>query len=286
MIVDEDALFFDCQGSELLGILAHNPGPAQVGVIVVVGGPQYRVGSHRQFSLLARALANSGYPCLRFDHRGIGDSEGEVRAFDELDEDICAAIDAFQVKKPEISRFVLWGLCDAASAILLYQARSRDSRIAGMVLLNPWVRSEATLATARIRGYYGQRFLDRDFWRKLLQGGINPMQSLGEYLRNLRLMGRQTADPTGFQEIMRVGLESFAQPVQIVLASEDLTAQEFFALCDRDSRWQKACAASNVQCASMSGADHTFSDRASRDTVTQLTIAWLDQSLKKPRGAF
>ena len=48
----------------------------------MVGGPQYRVGSHRQFTLMARAFAAAGYPVLRFDYRGIGDSEGESRGFE------------------------------------------------------------------------------------------------------------------------------------------------------------------------------------------------------------
>ena len=280
MRVTESAFFFECQGAQLLGLLSHSAPASDIGVIVVVGGPQYRVGSHRQFVLLARELANAGYPCLRFDHRGMGDSDGPPRSFDDLDADIGAVMHAFQTRMPQIRRFVLWGLCDAASAILMYRARSRDERIAGMVLLNPWVRSEATLASARVRSYYGNRLLNPEFWRKLLTGGINPMQSLGEYFGNLRAMGKGNAEGGGFVETMLKGLSSFSHPVRIILSSEDLTADEFRVLCERDARWKTACRASNVQIAHLSGADHTFSHRQWRDEVANLTIECLDAIAK------
>jgi len=60
--VEERAFTFSCQGSELVGI-AHLPAvEADRGVLIVVGGPQYRAGSHRQFLLLARELAREGVP--------------------------------------------------------------------------------------------------------------------------------------------------------------------------------------------------------------------------------
>ena len=63
----EEAFFFDCDGDALLGVLARPAEPSAVGVVIVVGGPQYRVGSHRHFVLLARRLATAGHPTLRFD---------------------------------------------------------------------------------------------------------------------------------------------------------------------------------------------------------------------------
>ena len=52
---DDRALAFRCGDDWLYGVLSM-PGtmPTQ-GVLIVVGGPQYRAGSHRQFTLLARS---------------------------------------------------------------------------------------------------------------------------------------------------------------------------------------------------------------------------------------
>lgn len=281
MNVSESAFFFDCKEAQLLGVLSSTGSASDIGLIVVVGGPQYRIGSHRQFTLLARVLASAGYPCLRFDHRGMGDSEGQPHACHDLDDDICAAIHAFQTRMPNIRRFVLWGLCDAASAVLIYRAHSKDERIVGMVLLNPWVRSEATLASARVRSYYGARLLSSDFWRKLFKGGINPLQSLREYFGSLRAMGKEDANAVGFLEAMLKGLSTFTHPVQIILSSEDLTANEFRVLCERDDRWGGVYRANNVRVAQIFGADHTFSSQAWRDEVAGITISYLD-AIAKP----
>src|SRR5262249_52771049 len=111
----ETAFAFTCRGDSLVAIYHQATGAPRRGVVIVVGGPQYRVGSHRQFVLLARALAESGIPVLRFDYRGMGDSEGEFTGFEAIDLDIAAAIDAFVARCPSLREIVLWGLCDAAS---------------------------------------------------------------------------------------------------------------------------------------------------------------------------
>ena len=70
----EQALVFDCAGERMLGIVAIPEAAQATGVLILVGGPQYRVGSHRQFLLLARRLATDGIAAMRFDFRGMGDS--------------------------------------------------------------------------------------------------------------------------------------------------------------------------------------------------------------------
>ncbi|MEO7385660.1 MAG: hydrolase 1, exosortase A system-associated, partial [Gammaproteobacteria bacterium] len=80
----ERVVTFTCEGDTLIGILHEALVPATRGVLIVVGGPQYRIGSHRQFVLLARDLARQGIPILRFDYRGMGDSDGRFRGFEHV----------------------------------------------------------------------------------------------------------------------------------------------------------------------------------------------------------
>ena len=171
----ERALIFDCGGETLVGVVsapqAADAVAADTGVLIVVGGPQYRVGSHRQFVMLARFLADNGVPCMRFDFRGMGDASGEARDFEALSDDIEAAIAAFARELPGLRRIVLWGLCDGASAICL--SLGGNPLVAGAVLLNPWVRTAETQARTMLKHYYLQRLLDPRFWRKLLGGGVN-----------------------------------------------------------------------------------------------------------------
>ena len=71
MNFEERALSLRCNDSWMYGILSLPEQAASRGVLIVVGGPQYRVGSHRQFTLLARHLASLRIPVLRFDCRGM-----------------------------------------------------------------------------------------------------------------------------------------------------------------------------------------------------------------------
>jgi exosortase A-associated hydrolase 1 len=120
MPYEERALGFPCGDDTLVGIATVPAAPSGRGVLIVVGGPQYRVGSHRQFPLLARHLAAHGIAAMRFDYRGMGDSDGEERDFESIREDIRAALDAFTEAVPGMRDIVLWGLCDGASAAAMY----------------------------------------------------------------------------------------------------------------------------------------------------------------------
>src|SRR6185503_16551502 len=128
---------FACGQDWLVGVITRPEKPHTRGVLIAVGGLQYRAGSHRQFVLLANDLAGQGHAVMRFDYRGMGDSTGEPRTFENVGEDLRSAIDHFLATVPEVTEVVVWGLCDAASAALFYS--HRDRRVAGIALLNPWV---------------------------------------------------------------------------------------------------------------------------------------------------
>ncbi|MEO7495060.1 MAG: hydrolase 1, exosortase A system-associated, partial [Massilia sp.] len=157
MHYEEKALSFACHGQQLIAIASLPATSSRRGVLIVVGGPQYRVGSHRQFALLARSLAEQGIPAMRFDYRGMGDSEGPMRSFEDVNADLRAAVDHFLASAPDMNEVVIWGLCDAASAALFYAAS--DDRVCGMVLVNPWVRTSGGFAKATLKHYYIDRLL-------------------------------------------------------------------------------------------------------------------------------
>ena len=68
----ENAFTYLVAEESVLGIVTMPERSNATGVLIAVGGPQYRLGCHRQFLLLARALAKAGYPVMRFDYRGMG----------------------------------------------------------------------------------------------------------------------------------------------------------------------------------------------------------------------
>jgi len=273
--MSEQAVVFPCSGAELLGLLCRPESPAKVGLLMVVGGPQYRVGSHRQFLLLARAVAQAGFPSLRFDVRGMGDSSGEAQQFDGISDDIAAACDAFFDTCPGLERIVLWGLCDAASASLIYRDRTKDVRIGGMVLLNPWARSAQTMAQTRVRHYYGQRLLSPGFWLGLVSGKVDVPGAVREFsgLLKAAIAKRQpaTSQPESFLQPMVRALSAFSGDTRMILSGNDYTAKEFLLwLAGLDDG--QALAKNIVH---LPDADHTFSCREWRQIVEGETVAHL-----------
>lgn len=278
--MSEVAIAFSCDSDTLVGVL-HRPDSDErnLGVLIVVGGPQYRVGSHRQFVLMARSLAASGYPVFRFDYRGMGDSTGEPRTFESVDEDIRAAVDAFMASTPGLQRVVLFGLCDAAAAVWMYCPR--DARLAGLILANPWVRTEAGEAKAFVRHYYLQRLLQRSFWAKAFSGSLSPIASARGVLAFLRqavtkTTGGAIADAEHFLDRMRRGAAAFAQPVLILISDRDLTAREFEDLVRNSEEWGELMARPNVEMSTVRDSDHTFSGREALEQATRIAQRWLN----------
>lgn len=274
----EEALMFDCRGERLVGILHPSPG-ADTAVVVVVGGPQYRAGSHRQFVLLARALAGAGYAVMRFDYRGMGDSSGVPQDFEHVGDDIACAIDALQQRLPGVRHVVLWGLCDGASAALMYCDDRRDPRVRGVCALNPWVRSEATLASTQLKHYYTRRLVSAQFWAKLLRGQVaaGALKELGRKLRAATTASSSSAEaaPADFRQRMARGWQGAGGRILLILSGNDYTAKEFIEHAGTDKTWRTLLAQPRVRRHTVDNADHTFSDEASRLAAERLTIEWL-----------
>lgn len=274
----ESAFIFDCADDELVGVitLPDDDAGGSLGVLVVVGGPQYRVGSHRQFVLLARQLAEAGLITMRFDCRGMGDATGEPPGFENIEADIRAAIDAFCARVPRIRRVVLWGLCDGASASCFYAAS--DERVAGVVLLNPWVRTPGGVARTYLKHYYLQRVTDPGFWKKLLVGGVSLGGAVGGLLRTARMAkapgrGATESGEEALPQRMARSLARSHKPFFIVLSGRDYVAREFEEAAARSDDWESLEFA--TQLARLTDADHTFSRGDWRRSVGALTAAWV-----------
>lgn len=271
----ESAVVFPCAGEQLVGVVTSPVTPgSEAGLVVIVGGPQYRVGSHRQFTLLTRALAEHDIPSIRFDYRGMGDSTGTERSFQDVGQDIRAAVDTF-VEQSGAKRVVLWGLCDGASAACFYAPT--DERVAGLVLLNPWVRTQASKARTYLRHYYWRRLFEADFWAKMLtvRGAI--VESVRSFFRFAGTASLGNQLPNDLSSTMAAGLMRAQRPALIVLSGDDYVAREFDDVSRaRGSPW--ASVGSLCTTIRIEEADHTFSTRAWRDAVAQRTLDWMESN--------
>ena len=284
---------FECGNAELIGVIEHAPEPRDTGVIIVTGGPQYRVGSHRQFVDIARQFALAGYTTMRFDYRGMGDSSGTDISFFETAPDLRAAIDTLMTNA-DVRHIVLWGLCDAASAAMIYA--HEDDRVRGLVLLNPWIRTDEGLAQAYVKNYYLKRLFARGFWTKLGSGSFDWRTTAGDLVRNVtstirllfrsKVIGGKVSDyssPQDFREKMRSGFEKTDVEILFVLCGDDLTAAEFTDYAKQSRTWRTPMARSSVTQMHMPGMDHTFSTSAWRNEIIATTLEWISR-IRGPNG--
>ncbi|HYC48831.1 MAG TPA: hydrolase 1, exosortase A system-associated [Burkholderiales bacterium] len=276
MMIRERALVFDCDGDELVGILAVPHAQARFAVVIVVGGPQYRVGGHRQFVRLARHMASCGFAVLRFDHRGMGDSSGSPRGFEHISRDIEAGIDAVTAACPQVRRVVLLGLCDGASAALMYAPQ--DKRVAGIVMLNPWILSSESFARSQIKHHYLRRLLQRAFWAKLVRGEVDFVDALRVLARAGRRPVSNAAAEGNYQDSMAAALTAFRGDVLLILSGQDPTARSFMDYCTSNVRWRGLVDRSNIESRTLPQADHTFSTSELRAELERITVEWLSRT--------
>lgn len=289
---EERPLLFDCSGQQLIGIAVAPTRVHRRGLVLIVGGPQYRVGSHRQFTLLCRDLARQGIASLRFDYHGLGDSEGPpALGIEGLSGDIRCAIDAFLSDSPDVKEVMLWGLCGAASAAALYAPS--DARVTALVMLNPWVRTEQGHAKTQLKHYYLARLSDPTFWRRIAGGQVNMLAALRGFARSVkRASGRYPVpvEPTisasnpldsatsngALPDRMLAALGQANVPVLVILSgNEDLTANEFRQLCAGSAPWKRWVSSPRVKCIEIMGATHTFSSADWRDQIASATLDWI-----------
>lgn len=255
---------FTCEGAMLAGTLDEAGGG--VGLLIVTGGSQTRIGAHRGQARLAAAVAAAGFPAFRFDRHGVGDSEGEDPGFLGSAPDIGAAAAAFRALCPQVTRVLGFGLCDGATALALHHAAAG---LDGLILVNPWtVEPSADLPPpAAIRRRYAARLLDPAAWKRLLTGGIDYRAAV----RGLASAARPSS-AAPLATAMAGALGATDLPLAIVLATGDATAIAF------EAEWRGAgfaAARKQAEVTRVETGSHSFAAGDEPERLADLVIAAL-----------
>lgn len=155
-----EPISFPVKGCRLRGMVHHPPSDATVrdtGIILLNPGLTDRSGPQRLYVKLAERCAAEGYPVLRFDARGVGESDGEWHEqsegspirdlFSEIQKgawvpDAQDAIEAL-MNRTGVRRVILGGLCGGAVTALL--AGADHPKVIGLFMLGtPVTLSSAT----------------------------------------------------------------------------------------------------------------------------------------------
>ncbi|MET0193477.1 MAG: hydrolase 1, exosortase A system-associated [Hyphomicrobiaceae bacterium] len=246
---------FPCEGVRLFGTIDQADGTT--GLLILTGGNELRSGAWAGQAQFAARIAAAGYPVLRFDRRGCGDSEGVNAGFRGSAADIAAAMSALRAQCPQVTHIVAMGNCDAASALMLASGAGAD----GLILSNPWTFDDDATDEAppqAVRSHYRQRLRDLGAIKRLLTGQVAIMP----LLRSLLSASKAAAPPSTLAQDMAAGIASFAGPIMFPVAGRDRTGLAFASGWSRDDERLAHCAS----------ATHSFVEAEARDWLVAMTL--------------
>lgn len=241
-------LSFTCEGNTLCGTLDTAKGTT--GLLIVSGGNELRAGPWNSQTAIAAKVAAAGFPVLRFDRRGVGDSEGPNGGFESSAPDLAAALAAFRAHVPTLRRVVAFGNCDAASALMLAGGAGCDA----LVLANPWTfdpepepveaveePTPARMTRGAIRAHYLRRIADPRAWWRLLTGKV----ALGGLAGSLADAAQSDGPQSALAARMAAALAPYTGPVALLVAERDRTGQAFCDNWDKNDARIRTCPAAS-----------------------------------------
>jgi dienelactone hydrolase len=275
--VSEQAILFGPRQS-LVGILARPVAPApseNAAILILNTGIIHRVGHHRMYVTISRALAELGHTVLRFDFSGIGDSDPRNDNLSPLESclaDIKEAMDWLEGNR-HITRVILVGLCSGADHAVLYG--HTDKRVCGLVLMDPTIP-----ATVR---YYFQymrpRLTHLRNWMTVLTGKSRMLRSLIDEVVHAA-QPKWKSDELSLQNLrFHSCLEqsyqnAVAQRVEILAIFTGETTRQTYREQILDA-FPNVSFGDQLRLEFFPGSDHTFVLQADRAKLTQLLLDWV-----------
>lgn len=263
------------------------------GIVLLNAAMEHRAGPGRFYVKLARALAEKGFPVLRFDFSGVGDSgpRRDGLPFERSAvEETRAALEVLAAESA-CRRFALVGLCSGAT--ISFKAACADPRVIGATLINApryldelgsealttiWRRNQAS-------HYRHVKMFDWRSWHKLLSGRSHYVVLLGAGLTKLRELARarrpfradSAIDGAAFERLGHRGVQL------LLIFSEGDWGLEYLrvVLGPQVSQWMIT---KNPRVEVVEGTDHILTRLESQERVQRLILEW-GAGMSSPRRA-
>ncbi|MGN6701386.1 MAG: hypothetical protein ACTHKB_00290, partial [Burkholderiaceae bacterium] len=182
---------------------------------------------------------------------------------------------------------VIFGLCDGSCAAAFHA--QGDPRVAGLVLVNPWITTTEGKAVTQLRHYYPARLRDKAFWLKLATCRFSwrpaaqslwrtLSDALGRSWRRLPFVIGDGIDGVGEEplpEHLRKAIARFEGRLLFIFSENDLTAKEFLDVTHASRGWRSIMASPRTERRFLAGANHTFSREIWRNQVIGWIIDWM-----------
>jgi pimeloyl-ACP methyl ester carboxylesterase len=275
----EEIVSFESEGKTVRGIL-HLPdadATAHVGIVFLQGWAGTRTGPHQMLLKAARRYCVLGIPCLRFDFRGRGDSEGNPFKIDLMDQvaDAGAAV-RFMRSRVGQERTALVGICSGAEVAI--GAALSDPSIDGMALWSAPMVVEADRDAAERRRRrssaalkeYAKKLLRAQTWRKILRGEVRT-DMVRRAVSGMDLPTEQrSARQLAFDWAGQFAL--FHGGILFIYGSKDPTTPQAIA------SYKALCSGENIEAEFriIEGANHGFYSSQWESQVFDTTLAWIE----------
>lgn len=281
----------DCQ---LVGVLtpAGDGASSLPAVVLLNAGLTHHVGPNRLSVRLARELAELGFPALRFDFSGVGDSPPrrdtlapEKSVFVETKE----AMDYLE-RAHGHRRFVLLGMCSGAT--ISYLAARSEPRVVGVAMINaqghlhgfdPELSRELrrrSLARHSRRIALKSSFRRKN-WRKALRGQIEISKVVRMLFGNLLHRGGASSrsEPVGAAADPVGGMRELAERgVRLLhVYSEGDEGLDYFHVVLGEERLAEIERDGLSRIEIIPGANHMFTLRWSQDRLSRMMREWAEE---------
>ncbi len=294
---------------DLFGIMTEpvEPSTKLPWIVMINAGAAYRIGPGRIHVAMARQLAALGYPCLRLDINGIGDSvvvdpekENDTYAATAF-RDVGLVCDYLNVQQPG-RPIVLLGLCSGAYVAFQAAAQLPHPAIIESILINPlvffWkegmtINDTNTDQLVAWREYWNAIFKWSQ-WKMLLTGKTRTgftgslKRFAGHLMPRLQRFGSlmaATEKPETQSGCGHPARKDLPGDLSRVAAAERTLAMfvsdndpgYFLLMYQARRKAKQLMKQGRLQCHFIANADHTFSTAQARQTFYQSLTGYLHQ---------